>query len=132
MSKDHSIQINKQTQKNRENMGISEIIEKSTSAHLSDEMSKLINELILTQDCMNDALKCMSGIQTSHLHIEIKASTEVIKEFAQLGCITHEPSHISPYHWLMIREEVDGAILNITIAGTEMQLQQVWIETQTH
>ena len=113
-------------------MGITEIIEKSTSAHLSDEMSKLINELILTQDCMKDALKCMSGIQTSHLHIEIKASTEVIKEFAQLGCITHEPSHISPYHWLMIREEIDGAILNITIAGTEMQLQQVWIETQTH
>jgi hypothetical protein len=113
-------------------MGISEIIEKSTSAHLSDEMSKCINELILAQDCMKDAIKRMSGIQTFHLHIEIKTSTEVIKEFAQLGCSTHEPSHICPYNWLSFIEGVDDTMLNITIAGTEMQLTQAWIETQTH
>lgn len=113
-------------------MGITEIIEKSTSAHLSDGMSKMLNELILANDCLRDAIKCMSGVQTSHFHVELKASTEVIKEFAQFGCITHEPSSISPYHWLMLVDDVDGTILNITIAGTSMKLQQVWIETQIH
>jgi hypothetical protein len=113
-------------------MGITEITEKSTSANLSDEMSNLLNELILTQDCLRDALKCMSGVQASNMHVEIKASTEVIKEFAQLGCTVYEPSSISPYYWLMMWEQVDGAILNITIAGTEMQLQQVWVDTQIH
>jgi hypothetical protein len=113
-------------------MGITKITEKSTSANLSDEMSNLLNELILTQDCLRDALKCMSGVQTSNMHVEIKASTEVIKEFAQLGCTVYEPSSISPYYWVMMKEQVDGSTLVITVAGTAMELQQVWVETQTH
>ena len=113
-------------------MGISEITEKLTSSNLSDEMSNLLNELILTQDCLRDAIKCMSGVQASNMYVEIKASTEVIKEFAQLGCTVHEPSSISPYYWVMMKEQVNKSSLTITVAGTAMELQQVWVETQTH
>jgi hypothetical protein len=113
-------------------MEISQVIETATTANLSNEMSNLINELILMQDCLTDSIKCMSGVQATQMHIEIKATTAVVQEFEMLGSAIHKPSQFSPYYWLMLVEEVGGVKLCITIAGTEQELQQVWVETQTH
>ena len=116
---------------------ITEFVENSSRNSLSSEADKLLNEITLVQDTIHAALLELGGITSlkGDLRLEMKSSTAVIQELAGAsGSVIFEPSDFSPYHWLLLTEEMDGSASRfvLVIQGTKWEVVKAWEDTQIH
>jgi len=116
---------------------ITDFIEKVGAVQLSDAADALLNELTLVHSTIEEAFKELGGLSSlkGSVSLEMKASTEVIQELAEKSeQHIFTPSDFSPYHWMMLSQDIEGSdeSIRITIQGTKWEVSQAWKDTQTH